>query len=250
MLQICLIFFGLKKSGFELKKREKNFLFFTRKMTEEKRKQSSEMTTFNILSIILDHCGSKNVQRLLKYKNATKECEFLEQLELHKENARNWCKLSPRTLIVVTKTLQELEKIGLNPSYAESSIGNDFPNFWSDIKSANYPWMSEDYLTDQIRMVCCCFASLGYNVRFWEDNPRGVCLSIYSKHEHMESEAELSKKYGYERFFTDYLSTPDLTPVVLKNNCDSNYVSPLYDVTPIYDQRMLPYDDSQEDDEL
>jgi hypothetical protein len=180
MLQICLIFFGLKKSGFELKKREKNFLFFTRKMTEEKRKQSSEMTTFNILSIILDHCGSKNVQRLLKYKNATKECEFLEQLELHKENARNWCKLSPRTLIVVTKTLQELEKIGLNPSYAESSIGNDFPNFWSDIKSANYPWMSEDYLTDQIRMVCCCFASLGYNVRYWKDNgPVFGCLSIY-----------------------------------------------------------------------
>jgi hypothetical protein len=97
--------------------------------------------------------------------------------------------------------------------------------------------MSHDYISDQIKMACCCFASLGYNVRFWQDS--GPCLSVYSQYHHMDSEEECSLKCGYKRHFYNTLAKPDTTPVVLKNNCDPNY-------NPIYDQEMLS---GSEDDE-
>jgi hypothetical protein len=183
-------------------------------MTETK--HSLEMQTMNALSVVMNHCGSKNVQRLLKYKAATKECELIEQLEVYKQNSSNWGKLSPKTLIILCKMLIELE--GMDPiNDTAFPTHHDFLNFTNDIMLANR-WMLLKFLQEEIKMVALCLTTLGFNVRYWKESK---CLSVYSKHIYMESEAEDYAKFGRRRRFTDYLANADPTPIIY-DNLDNN----------------------------
>jgi hypothetical protein len=65
-----------------------------------------------------------------------------------------------------------------------------------------------------LKWFALCLKTLGFNVRYWKESK---CLSVYSKHIYMESEAEDYAKFGRRRYFTDYLTNTDPTPIIYDN---------------------------------
>jgi hypothetical protein len=126
------------------------------------------------LYVVLEHCGSRNVQNLKALVKATNKLEALEEYtRKHNtwlENMLSWSIAEPRTLRRVIYTLMDLENSGIYVGQPSTIVGKDFPTFQNDLDET------------QLDLALQCMATRGFGAEVWFANPN-VCFTWVEREE-------------------------------------------------------------------